>query len=97
MNIRWERKHWVVFTVLLASQAFGLWELAHRGGMSAAGIRVPLFFLPAWVIGSVFLTTIIIVKVFSTVLPSGRKTVSSLLLFWAVCVAAGVVLWQLIR
>jgi hypothetical protein len=97
MTINWQRKHWIVFTALLASQAFGLWALVQRTGLHEGTLRVPLFFVPVWVTGSVFLTTAIVVEVFSAAFPNGRKSALSLIIFWVVCVVAGVVVWRLIR
>lgn len=47
MTINWQRKHWIVFTLLLASQAFGLWALVRRTGSYEGRLRVPLFIVPA--------------------------------------------------
>jgi hypothetical protein len=97
MTINWHRKHWIVFVALLVLQAFGFWATVQRSGLHEGTLRVPLFFIPVWVIGSVFLTTLIIIEVFNAAFPNGRKSVLSLTVFWLVSVVAGILLWRLIR
>jgi hypothetical protein len=97
MTINWQRKHWIVFAILLASQAGGIWVVVQRTGLQEGTLRVPFFLVPAWVIGSVFLTTLIVVELFTKAFPNGRKSVLTLIIFWVVCIVAGVLLWRLLR
>jgi hypothetical protein len=97
MTIHWQRKHWIVFTVLLASQALGIWALVQRSALHRGTLRVPFFLVPVWLIGSVFLTTLIVVEVFNAAFPKGRKPTLSLVMLWLVSIAAGILVWRLIR
>ena len=101
MTFNWERRHWIVFVVLLACQVFGLWTTASRGAlaMSRDTMRLALVSLPAWVIGSAFLTTLIVVRLFDVVYPKSfsAKSVLGFIVFWLMCIVGGVLPWRLIR
>ncbi len=101
MTFRWERRHSVVFVVLLACQAFGVWVIATRGVLATSGdaLRGLLFLLPGWIIGSAFLTSIIIVKLCDVTFPKhwSAKSALGVVVFWLVCIGAGILLWRVIR
>lgn len=101
MTFHWQRRHWVVFVVLLMCQAFGLWALAGRGALAISRdtLRVPLFYLPAWVIGLAFLTTLVLVGLFDVMFPKrlSRQSVLGLIVLFLICVCGGVLLWRLLR
>lgn len=97
MRFNWQGKHWIVFAVLLVCQALGLWALAQRSGLHNGTLRVPFFFIPLWVVGSVFLTTVVVVEMFTTVFPNGRKSLLSLTVFWVLCIVTGVLVWRMSR
>lgn len=107
MTIIWQRRHWAVFSVLLACQAVGLWALASRGALALAAertaVRVPTFliwmYLPVWIVGSVFLTSVIVIMVLDTAFhkPASGKAALGLFVLWLFCVIGGVALWRLVR
>jgi hypothetical protein len=101
MTFRWERRHSVVFVVLLACQVFGVWAIATRGVLATSrdGLRGLLMFLPGWIIGSAFLTSIIIVRLCEVTFPRhwSAKSALGFVVFWLVCIGAGVLLWRVIR
>ncbi len=89
MTIKWQRTHWIVFLVLLVCQAFGVWALVQRSGLHDGTLRVPFFFVPVWIIGSAFLTTVIVVEVVSAVWKSTRAKgilvmIAAILLSWMI-------------
>ncbi len=101
MTFNWQRRHWVVFAVLLMCQALGLWVSAGRGALAISRdtLRVPLLYVPVWVIGSAFLTTLVVVSFFDVVFPKrlSRKSILGLIVFFLICGCGGVLLWRLLR
>jgi hypothetical protein len=82
-----------------------LWTLARRGAVTVAGetLRLPAFvgwlYVPGWIIGSVFLTSVIVVKLYDSVFPEGlsKKAALGLIILWLLCILGGVLLWRLVR
>jgi hypothetical protein len=101
MTFNWQRHHWVVLAVLLVCQVLGLWALESRGALAISRdtLRVPLLYLPAWVIGSAFLATLVVVSLFDVVFPKhlSRKSILGLIVFFLTCGCGGVLLWWLLR
>jgi hypothetical protein len=75
MTFKWERRHSVVFTVLLMSQAAAWLVSASRGAFdtSSSTFRVPVIYLPAFIVGLVFMATFIVVTIWDAIRTHSRN------------------------
>ncbi len=94
MTVVWQRRHWVLFGILLACEVLGLSLSASRAAIPVAPLLWLL--LAVWIIGSAFLTTLIVIALFDAgVRPFYRgKSALGLAVLWLACAIAGFVLWQ---